>query len=240
MADGDEAGLITSAVAGRLLMLAPEEFRRLDRAGWFANVSKDRYRVVDVVQGHIRYLENERRDTGRTVAEAAKHIDMGQRRFFELLDHGVITRKGKEGYGLDEVRLAYIQHLRKVAAGRGGDSDIDLSSERALLARQQTESVALRNAIARGEYASIEEIALQVETEYSIVRERLLTIPGKLSDGLAMRSREEIEAGLLEELSEALNELNDPTRIAQRAGGAGGAPAPVSEGAQAAAPSQAG
>jgi phage terminase Nu1 subunit (DNA packaging protein) len=238
MASGDEAGLNSSSAACRLLMLTPEEFRRIDRAGWFAAVSKDCYRIVDVVQGYIKYLQHDQRDSGRTVAEAARHIDIGQRRFFELLDDGAIIRKGKEGYTLEEVRTAYIRHLRNVASGRAGDSDIDLAGERALLARQQTESIALKNAVARGEYAAIDEVCRQVESEYSIVRERLLTIPGKVSDGLANRSREEIEAALLEEIAEALNELNDPTRVAKRAGSADPAPVAMPASAQAAAASQ--
>lgn len=239
MADGEEeAGLISGAVAARLLLLTPEEFRLLDRAGWFASVGKDRYRVVDVVQGYIRYLQKQGEDAGRTVGEVAQHIDLGQRRLFELLDEGIIPRKGRGGYSLAEVRVAYIRHLRKVAAGRGADPDLDLSSERAMLAREQTQSMALRNAIARGEYVSTEEVGRQVEGDYAVVRERLLTIPGKIADALTGCKREEIEIALLEEISEALNELNHPAGIAGRAGGAEQAPAPSAAGAQAASPPQ--
>jgi phage terminase Nu1 subunit (DNA packaging protein) len=234
--ENTDTGVINSAVACRLLMLKPEDFRKLDKGGWFPNVAKDKYRIVELVQGYIRYLEHASRNTGRTVAEAAQHIDLGQRRFFELLDDGVIERKVKEGYALDEVRTAYIRHLRHVAAGRGSDGGIDLSSERAQLARQQTESVSLRNAIARGEFASVEDMGRQVETEYGIVRERFLTMPGKISTGLAMRTAEEIDAVLREEIADALNELNDPTHIAKR--GSGGAPPPSAAGAQGATTAQ--
>jgi terminase small subunit / prophage DNA-packing protein len=214
----EEAGLISGAVAARLLTLTPEEFRKLDRAGWFERAGKDSFRIVDVVQGHIRWLKKQADQTGCTVAQAANHIGVTQRRFFELLDKGVINRAGKEGYTLSEVRAQYIRHLREIAAGRG-DGYIDLPVERALLARQQTESAALRNAIMRSEYVLVEEVHRQVENEHATIRERLVSIPGKMASPLAHQPREEIEARLRDEVSEILHEFHEPAEIARRAAG---------------------
>jgi len=212
----DEAGLISAQVAARLLTLSPEEFRKLDRAGWFERVGKDSYRIVDVVQGHIRYLKKQADQTGCTVAQAANHIGVIQRRFFEFLDKGIIKRKGKEGYTLSEVRFEYHRHLREVAAGRG-DGYVDLPVERALLAREQTQSVILRNAIMRREYAPVEPMCQLVERDYGVVRERFMTIPGKCADAFAMRPREEIEVGLRLEISEALDGLSNPANLVRYA-----------------------
>jgi terminase small subunit / prophage DNA-packing protein len=212
----EDAGLISGAVAARLLTLTPEEFRKLDRAGWFERAGKDAYRVVDVVQGHIRYLKKQADETGRTVAQVANHIGLTQRRLFELLDKGVIKRHGKEGYSLGEARAEYIRHLRESAAGRG-DGYVDLPIERALLAREQTQSMALRNAIARGEYASVETLARMVEGLFAVVRERLFAIPGKIAEFLVGRTRDEIERALRAELNEVLQELNDSAELARRA-----------------------
>ena len=156
--------------------------------------------------------------TGCTVAQAANHIEVTRRWFFELLDKGVIKRAGKEGYTLSEVRSQYIRHLREMAAGRG-DGHIDLPVERALLARQQTERMSLLNAIARSEYVSVEEVGRQVENEHATIRERLVTIPGKMRSPLAHQPPEEIEARLRDEVSEILDEFHQPAEIARRAAG---------------------
>ncbi|WP_131860284.1 hypothetical protein [Bosea sp. BK604] len=64
----------------------------------------------------------------------------------------------------------------------------------------------------QGRLVDIETVARQVEQEYAVVRERLLAIPGKLAAKLVDRTRSEIEAALLEEITEALDELHDPDR----------------------------
>jgi phage terminase Nu1 subunit (DNA packaging protein) len=229
-----ESGTIAPDVAARLLMVTPDEFTRLAKAGWFAAVSKGRYRIVDVVQGHIRFLQKQNLRTGKTVAEAAAAIDMGVRRFFELLEDNVIVRKARDaGYDLDEVILDYIRHLRKVASGRGADNELDLAGERAKLAREQTEGISLKNAIARGEYVLMGEVIRQVEGSFVVVRQRMLSIPGKMSDSLRNQDdRELINTALLEEITEALNELSEPSRIAERAGGNAGGDVGGSAGAR--------
>jgi phage terminase Nu1 subunit (DNA packaging protein) len=60
----------------------------------------------------------------------------------------------------------------------------------------------------------IEAVAYEVEREYSIVRERLLSIPGKVSASLAGCDRAVIEAKLRDEIAEALAELSAPAMTA--------------------------
>jgi len=55
------AGTITIDVAAKLLMVTPEWVRRLTKDGWIAKTERGRYRVVDVVQGYIRFLKDEAR-----------------------------------------------------------------------------------------------------------------------------------------------------------------------------------
>src|SRR5262249_20765023 len=116
-------------MAARLLMITVQEFKRLVAKGHIAKFVKDRYRTVEAVQGYVRYLKASHTEAGKTVAEAARHIDMGTRRFYELLDDGVMTPA--QGYDLEQVRRTYIRRLRKVAAGRGADPALDLGIERA-------------------------------------------------------------------------------------------------------------
>lgn len=243
MADGQqESGVISAELGARLLMIEPEDFRKLERKGFFVPVSKNQFRLVEVVQGYIRFLQKERATTGRTSSEAAAHVDLGERRFFELLNDGSITRA--ESYDLDALRTQYIRHLRKVASGRGSNPNIDLGTERALLTREQAEAVAMRNRVARGELVVIDEVGLQVEAEYAVVRQLLLAIPGKLADLLEGMTREQREAAIAKEITEALNELHNPgdragdierEAAADRPPGIEDQAAPVSAGAEAAA-----
>jgi hypothetical protein len=82
----------------------------------------------------------------------------------------------------------------------------------ALIRRQEYE-------VGQGKLVEIEAVAVQVEREYAVVRERLLAIPGKLASKLVGLERAEIDAALFAEVSEALNELHDP---GDRSGGLGG------------------
>ncbi len=150
-----------------------------------------------------------------TIAEAAAHIDLGERRFYELVEGDVIERCQPGEYDLDQVRVTYIRHIRKIGAGRGAEKGIDLASERARLAREQTEAAAFKNAIARGEYVEIEEACRQMEADYGLVRQRILAMPGKLADALEGLDREAREAAIMAEVIEALNELHEPARLLQ-------------------------
>jgi predicted transcriptional regulator of viral defense system len=61
LAGSEGAGTITIDVAAKLLMVTPEWIRRLSKDGWIAKTERGRYRVVDVVQGYIRFLKDEAR-----------------------------------------------------------------------------------------------------------------------------------------------------------------------------------
>jgi hypothetical protein len=66
---GDEAaGTITVEVAAWLLMVTPEWIRRLSKDGWIPKVDRGRYRVVDVVQGYIRFLKDDARRSSKTAS----------------------------------------------------------------------------------------------------------------------------------------------------------------------------
>ena len=71
----------------------------------------------------------------------------------------------------------------------------------ALLRKQEFE-------VASGKLVDIDEVGRQLEREYSMVRERLLAIPGKLAAMLVDQNRAEIQASLQTEINEALGELH--------------------------------
>jgi phage terminase Nu1 subunit (DNA packaging protein) len=195
MADTDDtAGTIALDVAARLLMVEQSEFAGLARAGWFKVATKGRYRLVEVVQGYLKSLTHEI-ERGRTAAEVAAHLDLNTRNFLDLVDRGIIPRAAKASYSLDDCRKLYIRHLRSVASGHGDmAAGASLSSERALLAKEQRAGITLKNAISRGDFVSLELVTKMVMAMFAVSRERLLTIPGKLADtsqcACAARSRQ--------------------------------------------------
>jgi phage terminase Nu1 subunit (DNA packaging protein) len=155
---------------------------------------------------------------GNSARAAAAHIDVSTVRFYVLLNKGVIERKTKAsgGYNLDEVRRAYVRHLRAIASGHGSGM-ADLAKARALLAREQTRLLERKNAVARGELVSVKAVASIVISEFSVIRDRLLGIAGNICDALAHQDRESVFAGIYREVMEVLNELPDPEDVARRA-----------------------
>ena len=87
-----------------------------------------------------------------TQASLAALVGVTQPTISKLMADGKIPAAGTLG----ELLLVYCQRLRDQAAGRLGDSlGLDLVQERAALAREQREGQAIKNAVARREYAPV-------------------------------------------------------------------------------------
>lgn len=87
-----------------------------------------------------------------------------------------------DGALLGDVVAAYCERLRDQAAGRLGDGvgGLDLVQERAALAREQRIGQAMKNAIARGEYAPIGALADVLGMASSAVVDRIDQLDGAL------------------------------------------------------------
>ena len=83
---------------------------------------------------------------------------------------------------LGEVLQAYCQRLRLQAAGRMGDEvgGLDLVQERAALAREQREGQAIKNAVARKEFAPVGLLADVLGMAASSVVDRFDQLEGSL------------------------------------------------------------
>ena len=148
-----------------------------------------------------------------TVGQAAAHVFLAERNFYELLDRGVVERQPAGEYDLDIVREEVIRQLRAAASGREKKPGaLDGEFEKARKDKELADRTALQNAVTRGELVAIEEVGKQIEREYAVVRERLLGIAGKLGSDLTPAQVARIEA----EIRDALEELHDPGDIAQR------------------------
>jgi phage terminase Nu1 subunit (DNA packaging protein) len=111
-------------------------------------------------------------------ADFAELIGVSEARVSQLVGEGVIVR----GDTAHEWVLGYCERLRDQAAGRMGDElgGLDLVQERAALAREQRISQALKNAIARGEYAPIGLLADVLGQASSAVVDRFEQLEGAL------------------------------------------------------------
>jgi len=152
-----------------------------------------------------------------TTAEAASHIFLTSARFHDLVAQGVITKAERGAYDLNRVREEYIKNVRKSASGHGKDA-AGLSEARAQLAREQTAAIALKNAVARGEYVPLAAIQKSAEAIFAIFRERALSIPGKTASLSEGRSCAEIEEIVRAEVYECLDELSGVKTVGESRG----------------------
>ncbi len=93
-----------------------------------------------------------------------------------MLSSGALPADGTLG----QMLLAYCHRLREQAAGRMGDGELDLVQERAALAREQREGQAIKNAVARREYAPIGLLADVLGMAGSAVVDRFDQLEGAL------------------------------------------------------------
>lgn len=86
-----------------------------------------------------------------TQAEFAQAVGVSEARISQLISEGVLPRDASAGEWL----TAYCERLREQAAGRASAGPLDLGQERAALAREQRMGQAIKNAVARREYAPV-------------------------------------------------------------------------------------
>jgi phage terminase Nu1 subunit (DNA packaging protein) len=102
----------------------------------------------------------------------------------------------------------YIAHITGKAGNR--ESALDLNAERARLAKEQADQIALKNTLARGEALDAEAVAREWESIIADVRSAMLAVPGRLR----RRAGSALDAaaiGLVDhEIREALTALADP------------------------------
>ena len=152
---------------------------------------------------------------GCTVAEFAAHVGLSTKGANQLIERGIIKRQSRASYDLDACRLAYLEHLRSTAAGRGasGEGDASLSSARARLTAARAEQAELEIKKSRHEFVPIDLVMKGVTARVLITRDRLLNVPGEIADALVGRSRIEIMDALDDKIREVLDELAQPIRM---------------------------
>lgn len=177
------AGLATIGhdAAAALLQLAPEQLTRLVSAGAVRRAAPGKYVPAQIIRDYIAHLhaEPDRIERNPTQQEIAEHLDMSDRNLRDLLQSVGLDHKQA---AMSEIRVAYIRRLREQAAGRmGGEmGGLDLVQERAALAREQREGQAIKNAVARKEFAPVGLLADVLGMAASAVVDRFDQLEGQL------------------------------------------------------------
>ena len=130
-----------------------------------------------------------------TQDQIAAHLDLGVRHVRRLLAAGVLpASKGRGGLNTDRCRVAYISHLRAVAAGhQSEDGDLDLIKERAKLAREQTETAKIKNAESRGELLPADEVRSYWSKQIIASKSRIRGLPHQIKGAIPHLTSQEVE-----------------------------------------------
>lgn len=148
-----------------------------------------------------------------TITEAAEHLCMSPQRIQQLQAEGVLRRYGRRAVDMGEVRRAYIEHLRAVAAGRmtnGEGAALNLEKERARLAKAQADERELKNAQLRGELIPAAEVVAGWQAAIGRARSLLLGLPPAAAEELCVLAADgpgKVRERLADMIAEALTEL---------------------------------
>lgn len=112
----------------------------------------------------------------------------------DLKKRGIAVHLGHDAYDLKATVSAYVQHLRGIASGRGGEEQaLTLTAERARLAREQADSVALKNAVLRGDLVQASDVVREWSEVFRKVRAGVLAVPSRVRAALPHLSANDLD-----------------------------------------------
>lgn len=144
-----------------------------------------------------------------TASEVQRNTGLTPQRLSSLVARGIIPKTARGRYPWPEANKAYIDHLERVAAGRGGaDGNADLSKERALLAREQRRGHELKNSVTAGELIPAIDVEIKWSGILSAIRSQMLGLPSVIAAALPLLTRADIDV-IDREIRDALNQAAD-------------------------------
>ncbi len=125
----------------------------------------------------------------------------------ELKHRGMAVHHGRDAWNLEETVRAYVTHLRGIASGRGGEEQaLNLTTERARLAKEQADAQAIKNAALRRDLVPAVEVERAWADALRGLRSRLLAVPSRVRAAQGHLTAADIEA-LDREIRATLTEL---------------------------------
>ena len=199
----DDAGTVSTQVATSILMLpgAPD-LLRLQREGWFTPAGRDRWCVVEIVQGYVRYLKST--ITSATTQELSALLGISGMRIRQLSAEGWFKPAGKNRWNRDEVVTGYIKFLR--AEDRRSTRSVGENRIRDAKARE----IEMRLAERARELIAIEEAETALDTIVGLVRIEMGGVPARCTRDLILRRAIEkaINDGLSRIVARLANEVS--------------------------------
>jgi phage terminase Nu1 subunit (DNA packaging protein) len=138
--------------------------------------------------------------------ELANWLGVSSQSIASFANDGKVVRISRGKYDLRASVQLYTSHLREVAAARGGETAVlDLTQERARLAREQADGQELKNRQLRSELVSASDVEREWSDILRKVRAGILAVTSRVraSAGLTAEQAVEMDA----ELRLALKEL---------------------------------
>ncbi|QFG37294.1 phage terminase Nu1 subunit (DNA packaging protein) [Paracoccus pantotrophus] len=127
----------------------------------------------------------------------------------ELKRRGIAKHLGRDAWDLAVTVQGYCAHLRGTASGRGDEAAVlNLTGERARLARLQADAQDLKNAALRRELVPAVEVAREWGEALRAIRARVLAIPSRVRSALPHLTPADV-AALDRETRAALDDLAD-------------------------------
>lgn len=148
----------------------------------------------------------------------AEWLALSTRSVSELAEKGQAIRLGHGKYDLKATVQRYASHMREVAAARGGEAQIlDLTAERARLAKEQADAQELKNAVSRKELLPAGDVEREWADVLLRIRSAILSVPARLRPHMSLSVT---DAALLDrELRDALEALADDDDNAPKGAG---------------------
>lgn len=169
---------VSHDTAARLIGMAPIELEKLVKEGHIRRNDRNSYSVPVLVTDYVAHLKAQIAGT----AGHPKQLDVAAH--LDLSDRSVREWESKLGlpadYTMADFRLAYIRRLREEAAGRATEGELDLATERARLASEQADKIAMQNAERRGELAPVAAMEMVLANVGTKVGKILDTIPAQI------------------------------------------------------------
>ena len=136
-----------------------------------------------------------------TRKQVGERLGISTGRVHQLVQSGIFPKRGT----LDEYVLA--NEKRESANGE----QLDLTAERARVAKEQADKLTMENAERRGELVEFQATVTKWRSEATRVKNRLLAMPSKLAPlMIGVKKPAEAQSILEQAVHEALSELSQP------------------------------
>lgn len=135
-------------------------------------------------------------------------LDVSDRTVRELAEKGIAVRTKRGRYDLKQSVINHMRHLREVSAGRGGEKQIlDLTAERARLAKEQADGQEMKNAQLRGDLLHVDDVVRNWQDIIRKATSAILAVPDRIAQRHA--TTPELREALDREIRDTLNDLAD-------------------------------